>query len=176
MPIAIPPSPRPLQSSFSRLEWKLQRIPVPQTTTMRTSVCSTRSMEQRRAVRFDVQAQVVCSWIDRTGKSRRGCWPHTQYQYLGSVCSLFVAPGSRGTRWPRDPSSTTRTQRPGESEVGGQRQSDARGRQRSGQWFRGDQSIRTARNRVLRFKLRSSTILHDPLERMRKILRSREAN
>jgi PilZ domain len=53
-------------------------------------VCSTRSVEQRRAVRFDVQAQVVFSWMDRTGKNQRGVGRTLNISIAGVfvVCSL----------------------------------------------------------------------------------------
>jgi hypothetical protein len=70
---------------------------------------------------------------DQGGATR--AWRHTQYQHLGSVCNLFVAPVSGDTRWPRDPSPTIGTQSPAAFEVGNQRQSDARDRYRSGQRF-----------------------------------------
>jgi PilZ domain len=59
-------------------------------------VCSMRSMEQRRAVRFDVQAQVVCSWIDRTSKSRRGVG-RTLNISISGVFVVCSSPPEEGT-------------------------------------------------------------------------------
>jgi hypothetical protein len=35
-------------------------------------VCSVRSVEQRRAVRFEVQAQVIYRWTDQSGRNQEG--------------------------------------------------------------------------------------------------------
>jgi hypothetical protein len=84
------------QPGSTKLERKLQRPAVPRLNTMRTSVCSARSVEQRRAVRFGVQARVIYRWTDQSGRNQEGvgCTRNISISGVFVVCPSLPSVGT----------------------------------------------------------------------------------
>ena len=59
-------------------------------------MCSARSVEQRRAVRFGVQAQVTYSWTDSTGGNQLGVG-RTRNISISGVFVVCSSPPEQGT-------------------------------------------------------------------------------
>jgi PilZ domain len=59
-------------------------------------VCSVRSVEQRRAVRFAVQAQVIYRWTDQSGRNQEGVG-RTRNISISGVLVACSSPPSVGT-------------------------------------------------------------------------------
>jgi len=64
---------------------------------MRTSVCAARSVEQRRAVRFGVQAQVIYCWTDQLGRKQKGVG-RTRNISISGVFVVCSWPPKQGTQ------------------------------------------------------------------------------
>lgn len=60
-------------------------------------MCSARSVEQRRAVRFGVQAQVIYSWTDPSGRNQLGVG-RTRNISISGVFVICSAPPEEGTQ------------------------------------------------------------------------------
>lgn len=60
-------------------------------------MCSARSVEQRSAVRFDVQAQVIYSWTDPSGRDQLGVG-RTRNISISGVFVLCSSPPEEGTQ------------------------------------------------------------------------------
>jgi hypothetical protein len=60
-------------------------------------VCSARSVEQRRAVRFGVQVQVIYSWTDPSGRNQRGVG-RTRNISISGVFVVCSSPPKEGTQ------------------------------------------------------------------------------
>jgi hypothetical protein len=60
-------------------------------------VCSARSVDQRRAVRFGVQAQVIYSWTDPSGRNQLGVG-RTRNISISGVFVICSSPPEEGTQ------------------------------------------------------------------------------
>ena len=60
-------------------------------------MCSARSVEQRRAVRFGVQAQVTYSWTDPSGRDQLGVG-RTRNISISGVFVVCSSPPAEGTQ------------------------------------------------------------------------------
>jgi hypothetical protein len=78
------------------LEAKLQQRCRVQITLMRTPVCSVRSVKRRKAVRFDLRAQVTYHWKDQSGTNQEGVG-RTRNISISGVFVVCSSPPSVGT-------------------------------------------------------------------------------